>query len=237
MAEYVHAMPPSDTRTGRTGRDYVNPSARCGGMGRVALFVDDVTCPTCLELMAAEATRAILRTGIERAERKVGTVVLDLSVWEGRGDWSALPAEQRTEAGRRGLERLTEAIAALEAERTRLREALGVDDDQTDTEACPMLPTPTDARADWTCDTGASLIAQATGPSAGRLPRLHAVIYVCEAHRTDAETRIAAAGYRPDVEAAPPEHRSDPWPCGHITAYEAAAARALTADAAAAGAE
>lgn len=125
MAEYVHAMPPAESRR---GVDYVNPPARCGGPGRVALFVDDVTCPDCLEQMAAESLRASLRTGLERAERMVGTAVLDLSVWEGRGDWSALPAEQRTEAAARGLEHLTEAIAALEAERARLGEALGVDD-------------------------------------------------------------------------------------------------------------
>ena len=100
-----------------------------------------------------------------------------------------------------------------------------------------MLPTPTDARADWACDAGASLIVQANGPEPGPFPRLHAVIYACEAHRGDAETRIIAAGYRPNAETAPPGHRWDPWPCGHITAYEAAAARALTDDAAPAGTE
>lgn len=134
MAEYMHAAPPHGPRN-RAG---VEPTPRCGDVGRVALFAEDVTCPDCIEQMAAETLRASLRTGIERAERAVGTVVLDLSVWEGRGDWSALPAEQRTEAGRRGLEHLTEAIGALETERTRLLEVLGIDDDHAPTaETCP----------------------------------------------------------------------------------------------------
>lgn len=125
MAEYAHALPAPENRK---GMDYAHPTARCGSnAGRVALFADDVTCPTCLEQMTAHALRAELRTGIERAERIVGTVVLDLSVWEGRGDWSALPDEQRTEAATRGLARLDEAISALLERRGELREALGVD--------------------------------------------------------------------------------------------------------------
>jgi hypothetical protein len=91
------------------------------------------------------------------------------------------------------------------------------------------MTTVIDTTAGWTCDTGASLIADATSPGRGRLPDLHAVIYVCEAHRADAEARIAAAGYRPDTNPAPPSHRWNPWPCGHITAYEAAAADGLAA--------
>lgn len=90
--------------------------------------------------------------------------------------------------------------------------------------------TVTDLDPRWTCDAGASLIAQATSPGAGRLPRLHAVIYVCAAHQTDAEALITAAGYALDTEAAPAGHRRDPWTCGHITAYEAAAAAALSRD-------
>jgi hypothetical protein len=132
VAEYVHALPAPDNRK---GMDYANPTARCGGAGRVALFADDVTCPDCLEQMAAETLRADIRVALERAERTVGAAVLDLSVWEGRGDWSALPTEQRHDAARRGLEHLDEAIAALETQRARLRAALGVDDDQADREA------------------------------------------------------------------------------------------------------
>jgi hypothetical protein len=86
-----------------------------------------------------------------------------------------------------------------------------------------------DAHTGWTCPAGASLIADANSPGKGSLPDLNGVIYVCPDHRDDAEARITAAGYNPDVQPAPPGHRWDPWPCGHITAYSQAAADALTA--------
>jgi len=124
VAEYVHALPPLDNRK---GMDHAHPPARCGTAGRVALFAEDVTCPNCLEQMAANTLRTNLRTGVERAGAVVGSAVLDLSVWEGRGYWSALPDEQRREAARRGLAHLNEAIAALEAQREQLRAALAVD--------------------------------------------------------------------------------------------------------------
>ena len=101
----------------------------------------------------------------------------------------------------------------------------GPDDDQDD------------ADAGWTCGAGASLIAEATSPGRGRLPHVHAVIYVCQAHRAAAEQRITAAGYRPGVDPAPASHHYDPWPCGHITAYETDAADRLTAAAASAASD
>lgn len=84
-----------------------------------------------------------------------------------------------------------------------------------------------DHRADWTCDTGASLIIEATGPGAGALPSMHGALYVCPQHQDDAHARITSAGYTPDPREAPPSHRWDPWPCGHITTYDAPAAAEL----------
>jgi hypothetical protein len=54
------------------------------------------------------------------------------------------------------------------------------------------------------------------------------VIYVCTEHQAAAEERIGGAGYEPLVDPAPPRHRSDPWPCGHVTAYNPAALTALS---------
>lgn len=79
----------------------------------------------------------------------------------------------------------------------------------------------TDARADWTCDTGASLIAEATTPGPGRLGTIHAVIYVCPDHQDAAEDLISSHQWNPAVRPAPPSHQWNPWPCGHITAYDA----------------
>lgn len=76
-----------------------------------------------------------------------------------------------------------------------------------------------DRHAGWDCIAGASLMANAESPGAGRIPNLHGVIYVCADHQADAEARITAAGYTPSVEDSPPGHRWDPWPCGHVTAY------------------
>ncbi|MFF6984254.1 hypothetical protein ACFZAV_42830 [Streptomyces sp. NPDC008343] len=78
----------------------------------------------------------------------------------------------------------------------------------------------TDAHTGWTCIAGASLITEANSPGAGHLPRMHAVIYACEDHRDDAEARMTAAGFTAATHPAPPSHRWDPWPCGHITAYD-----------------
>lgn len=129
MTAYAHALPPLDSRRGPG-----EPGPRCGALAgsRIALFAEDVTCPDCLGQMETEARRAAIRTGIERAERAVGTVVLDLSVWEGRGDWSALPDEQRREAGARGLAHLDAAIVALGERRAELHAALGDIEDQDD---------------------------------------------------------------------------------------------------------
>lgn len=86
-----------------------------------------------------------------------------------------------------------------------------------------------DGHTGWTCDTGASLIADANSPGKGTLPDLNAVIYVCPDHRADAEDRITAAGYDADTNPAPPSHKWDPWPCGHVTAYNADALAGLSA--------
>ncbi|MGW1666811.1 hypothetical protein [Streptomyces microflavus] len=90
-----------------------------------------------------------------------------------------------------------------------------------------MPVTITDTHAGWTCHTGSSLIADAMTPGPGALGTLHGVIYVCPTHQDDAEARITAAGYTPRTEPAPPGHRWDPWPCGHITAYKQDAAPTL----------
>jgi hypothetical protein len=58
-------------------------------------------------------------------------------------------------------------------------------------------------------------------PGPGELGTLHAVIYACPDHQVTAEGRITAVDWSPEVRPAPPSHRWDPWPCGHITAYDA----------------
>jgi len=90
------------------------------------------------------------------------------------------------------------------------------------------MTTPTDDHTGWTCDAGASLIAEAMTPGPGvLLGVLHGVIYVCPEHCAEAELRITAAGYCPEVRPAPESHRYDPWPCGHITTYDDQAAAEL----------
>ncbi|MFJ6481174.1 hypothetical protein ACIQK6_13775 [Streptomyces sp. NPDC091682] len=86
-----------------------------------------------------------------------------------------------------------------------------------------------DGHAGWECTAGASLHVEATTPGPGCLGTLHGVIYVCPEHRAAAEERVQAGGYGPEVNPAPPSHRWDPWPCGHVTAYKTAALTALTA--------
>ena len=88
---------------------------------------------------------------------------------------------------------------------------------------------PIDDHTGWTCEAGASLIADAMTPGPGVLGVLHAVIYVCPEHSAPAETLITVAGYTPEVRPAPASHQHDPWPCGHITAYDAQAAAELAA--------
>ncbi|MEV4863229.1 hypothetical protein [Streptomyces ossamyceticus] len=86
-----------------------------------------------------------------------------------------------------------------------------------------------DGHAGWACGAGASLLAGAETPGPGRLGTHHGVIYVCIGHQAAAEERIVGAGYEPRVDPAPPSHRWDPWPCGHVTAYSTAALAALSA--------
>jgi hypothetical protein len=85
-----------------------------------------------------------------------------------------------------------------------------------------------DAHTRWKCDTGASLIAEAMTPGPGKLGTLHGVIYVCPVHRAAAEEQIGRAGYGPEVRDAPPGHKWDPWPCGHVTAYHEEALAGLS---------
>lgn len=85
-----------------------------------------------------------------------------------------------------------------------------------------------DAHARWKCDTGSSLIAEAMTPGPGKLGTLHGVIYVCPVHRAAAEEQIGRAGYGPEVRDAPPGHKWDPWPCGHVTAYNEKALAGLS---------
>ncbi|MEV6679446.1 hypothetical protein AB0N09_21715 [Streptomyces erythrochromogenes] len=86
-----------------------------------------------------------------------------------------------------------------------------------------------DGHAGWDCTAGATLHVEAMTPGPGRLGTLHGVIYVCTDHRAAAEERIRSGGYEPEVEDAPAGHRHDPWPCGHLTTYRAAALAALSA--------
>jgi hypothetical protein len=112
-------MPIEFASRGETG---VRPGPRCGATGPTALVAAEATCPACRAL----ANITTIRTGVERAQRSVGTVVMDLCVWEGRGDWAALPADHRRASGLQGLEHLGEAITELEARRAELRAALGL---------------------------------------------------------------------------------------------------------------
>ncbi|MCQ6556156.1 hypothetical protein NPS70_23680 [Streptomyces sp. C10-9-1] len=75
-----------------------------------------------------------------------------------------------------------------------------------------------DGHTGWECDAGASLIVEASTPGPGRLGTHHEVIYACAGHRAAAVERATAAGYKVDPRPAPPGHRWDPWPCGHVTA-------------------
>lgn len=84
-----------------------------------------------------------------------------------------------------------------------------------------------DGRAGWLCDAGASYLVDAMTDGPGRLGTMHGVIYVCADHRKSAQERITGAGYRADVREAPPGHKHDPWPCGHVTAHSLPALAAL----------
>ncbi|MFE6461557.1 hypothetical protein ACFVP0_29365 [Streptomyces cinereoruber] len=76
-----------------------------------------------------------------------------------------------------------------------------------------------DSATGWDCPAGASRIAEAMTPGPGKLGTMHGVIYVCADHQEQAEAMITAAGYNPETRDAPPGHRWNPWPCGHVTAY------------------
>ncbi|WP_329141026.1 zinc finger domain-containing protein [Streptomyces sp. NBC_00670] len=93
--------------------------------------------------------------------------------------------------------------------------------------------TPGQAAADghtgWQCDAGASLLVAASTPGPGALGTHHGTIYACAAHRDAAVERITSAGYEADPQPAPPGHRWDPWPCGHVTAHGTESLAALTA--------
>ena len=121
MPEYVHALTPIDIPACWEDRHH-RIRSRCGEDGPTTLVAKEATCPACLTL--AEVAR--IRTGVERTQSSIGSVAIDLSVYEGRGDWVALSIGQRLEAGRRALEHLDGSIAALETWRVELRAALGV---------------------------------------------------------------------------------------------------------------
>lgn len=84
-----------------------------------------------------------------------------------------------------------------------------------------------DGHAGWECGAGASLIVEASTPGPGKLGTHHGVIYACAGHQAAAVERITASGYEVDPRPAPPGHRWNPWPCGHVTAHDAAALAAL----------
>ncbi len=98
--------------------------------------------------------------------------------------------------------------------------------------AAEIQATPGQASADghtgWECDAGAQLLISATTPGPGTLGTHHGTIYACPVHQGAALQRITIAGYRADPRPAPPGHRWNPWPCGHVTAHDAQALTALT---------
>jgi hypothetical protein len=86
-----------------------------------------------------------------------------------------------------------------------------------------------DGHTGWQCDAGAQWLIAASTPGPGKLGTHHGTIYACPAHQTAAVERITGAGFEADPQPAPPGHRWNPWPCGHVTAHGAAALTALTA--------
>jgi len=110
-----HAMSPA----GAPG--YREHRPRCGAeSSAVALFAEDVTCPACTKLMNSAALRSGVRQAVEKGQSAVGLAVMDLCVWEGRGDWGSLPAENRDQSGRQAVKHLEQAIAMLETQRDQL---------------------------------------------------------------------------------------------------------------------
>ena len=86
-----------------------------------------------------------------------------------------------------------------------------------------------DGHTGWECDAGASLLVSASTPGPGALGTHHGTIYACGTHQDAAVERITGSGYEADPQPAPPGHRWNPWPCGHVTAHAAEALAALTA--------
>ncbi|MCM8548940.1 hypothetical protein [Streptomyces sp. STCH 565 A] len=84
-----------------------------------------------------------------------------------------------------------------------------------------------DGHTGWECHAGASLLVSASTPGPGALGTHHGTIYACTVHRAAAAVRIMGAGYEADPRPAPPGHRWNPWPCGHVTAYSKDALSAL----------
>ncbi|MEU8740570.1 hypothetical protein [Streptomyces halstedii] len=123
--------------------------------------------------------------------------------------------------------------AEMDADRRAERELeLGPEDDWTPLEVVTLAPDGwkdrpmtatdsyvTDAATDWECQAGASLIVEAMTPGPGALGTMHGVIYVCPEHQDEAESLIGATNCIPETRDAPPGHRWNPWPCGHITAF------------------
>ncbi|MFJ7069870.1 hypothetical protein [Streptomyces sp. NPDC101115] len=87
-----------------------------------------------------------------------------------------------------------------------------------------------DGHAGWECDEGASLIVEANTPGPGKLGTYHGAIYACARHEDAAVERITGAEYEVDPRPAPPGHRHDPWPCGHVVTYNTAAHASLTGE-------
>ncbi|MEU3256137.1 hypothetical protein [Streptomyces sp. NPDC006997] len=96
----------------------------------------------------------------------------------------------------------------------------------------PSTGVVTDGHTGWECDAGASLLVSARTPGPGALGTHHGTIYACAAHQGAAVKRLTDAGYQADPQPAPPGHRWNPWPCGHVTAHGTHALNALTTAAA-----
>lgn len=117
MNQIKHAMSPN-------GRGY---QPRCGAVNAevIAIFAEDVMCPACIEaISSSSALRSGLRQAVEKGQGSVGLVVMDLSIWEGRGDWASLPMEYRDQCGRQAYTHLEKTISALEGLRAQLEAVL-----------------------------------------------------------------------------------------------------------------
>lgn len=92
--------------------------------GNVTPWADFATCPRCLDWLAANQLPKRVRRAVEHTAKTLSGLVLPLSQWEGRGDWSQFPAEARAAAAHRALAQLDVVISELTEHRAALADAL-----------------------------------------------------------------------------------------------------------------